>query len=191
MGESRCTKRSQCVLLLCALLAEHHTTLMRTRWLPHLALLGLLLFTVTGAPVATAQGLPDPRYFAQSGYRVDGDQFWSYFQRRGGVRTFGYPTSRAFTLMGCQVQFFQRLVMQLCPGGGVQPRFIDACRSQGCISESGGQTGRLWLPSAILYQNAFVPYGGCRMEEPTKEKKGSRAALTNAAAPSKSFQSLP
>ena len=62
----------------------------------------------------------DPRYFAQTGYRVDQDAFWDYFQHRGGVRTFGYPSSNTFTLLGYKVQVFQRQVMQLRPDGGVQ-----------------------------------------------------------------------
>ena len=40
--------------------------------------------------------------------------------QRGGVRTFGYPSSRTFKLDGFQVQIFQRLVMQLQGNGSVQ-----------------------------------------------------------------------
>ena len=58
----------------------------------------------------------DPRLFSQTGFRVDRDNFWTYFQQRGGVRTFGYPASRDFPFMGCTTQFFQRLVMQQCSG---------------------------------------------------------------------------
>jgi polysaccharide biosynthesis protein PslG len=62
----------------------------------------------------------DPRFFAQSGYRIDNNAFWDFFQQRGNVRTFGYPVSRTFRLDGFQVQIFQREVMQLQPDGGVQ-----------------------------------------------------------------------
>lgn len=62
----------------------------------------------------------DPRFFAQSGYRIDTEAFWNFFQERGNVRTFGYPVSRTFTLDGFQVQIFQRNVMQLQHDGGVQ-----------------------------------------------------------------------
>jgi hypothetical protein len=34
------------------------------------------------------------------------------------VKTFGYPTSRTFTFLDCPVQFFQRQVIQNCPGQG-------------------------------------------------------------------------
>jgi N-acetylmuramoyl-L-alanine amidase len=57
--------------------------------------------------------------FPQTGYRVADDAFWSYFTRRGGVRTFGYPVSNPFTLYGFKVQVFQRAVLQLRPDGGV------------------------------------------------------------------------
>ena len=78
------------------------------------------------APIATAQ--EDPRYFAETGFRVGNDRFWDYFQRRGGVRTFGYPTSREFQLQGFRVQFFQRGVLQLWPDGSVKTlNLLDRC----------------------------------------------------------------
>lgn len=61
----------------------------------------------------------DPRFFDQTGYRIDRDDFWDFFQKRGGVRAFGYPVSREFTFFGCQTQFFQRLAMQECGNQGV------------------------------------------------------------------------
>jgi polysaccharide biosynthesis protein PslG len=61
----------------------------------------------------------DARYFEQTGFRIDRDAFWDFFQKRGGVRTFGYPVSRAFLFAGCQTQLFQRLAMQQCDGQSV------------------------------------------------------------------------
>ncbi|MCL4508777.1 MAG: hypothetical protein M1296_04530 [Chloroflexi bacterium] len=58
-----------------------------------------------------------PRYFPQTGYRIDNNTIWNYFRRRGGVTTFGYPTSRTFTFQGYTVQFFQRRIVQLSHGG--------------------------------------------------------------------------
>jgi hypothetical protein len=72
----------------------------------------------TTSPTTTSTS--DPRFFSQTGFRIDTDAFWNFFQQRGGVRTFGYPVSRTFTLDGFQVQIFQREVMQLQPDGGVQ-----------------------------------------------------------------------
>ena len=82
------------------------------------SLLAVLLAPATQA--VTAQQPADPRYFAQTGYRIDNDAFWNFFQGRGGIPTFGYPVSRTFKLVGFQVQIFQRLVMQLQPDGSVQ-----------------------------------------------------------------------
>ncbi|HET7768529.1 MAG TPA: beta-propeller fold lactonase family protein, partial [Chloroflexota bacterium] len=69
---------------------------------------------VLGRPVA------DPRYFPETGFRIADDDFWSYFQHRGGIVAFGYPVSRPFQLFGTEVQFFQRRVLQRLPDGTVQ-----------------------------------------------------------------------
>ena len=78
--------------------------------------------TATPAPTATPQAAPavahDERYFPQTQYRVDNDTVWNFFQTRGQVTTFGYPVSRTFTFLGCPVQMFQRLIIQVCPGQG-------------------------------------------------------------------------
>jgi hypothetical protein len=79
-------------------------------------LLGGTLFA--GSSSAGAQAT-DPRFFSQTGYRIDSDQFWSFFQARGGVRTFGYPVSSMFKLDGFPIQIFQRIVVQLQPDGSV------------------------------------------------------------------------
>lgn len=61
----------------------------------------------------------DDRYFAVTGYRIDADLFWDLFQKRGGVRTFGYPVSWEFEFLGFKVQFFQRAILQQMPDGRV------------------------------------------------------------------------
>ena len=63
---------------------------------------------------------PVSRYFSQTGFRIDNDAFWNYFNQRGGVPTFGYPTSRPFTFEGFLTQFFQRQVMQQAADGSVR-----------------------------------------------------------------------
>ena len=88
------------------------------RLLARVSALLLLLGLGTGAPMAGAT-VADPRFFEQTQYRIDRDSFWDFFQKRGGVRTFGYPVSREFTFFGCQTQLFQRLAMQQCGGQGV------------------------------------------------------------------------
>ena len=68
--------------------------------------------TVSAPPVPH-----DGRYFSQTGYRIDNDTIWDYFNRRGGLPTFGYPVSRTVTLQGFTVQFFQRRIVQLDQAG--------------------------------------------------------------------------
>ena len=58
----------------------------------------------------------DDRYFSETGYRIDDDVIWSYFVARGRATVFGFPVSRTFVLLGCNVQIFQRQVAQSCAG---------------------------------------------------------------------------
>jgi hypothetical protein len=60
----------------------------------------------------------DDRYFSQTGYRIDSDDVWNFFNQFGGIQTFGYPTSRMMTFLGCPVQMFQRQIIQVCQGQG-------------------------------------------------------------------------
>lgn len=80
-----------------------------------LAVVVALVAVLPPADSATAQ--QDARYFADTGFRIDDDQVWDYFQKRGGRRTFGLPTSRTFPFLGLPSQFFQRHVLQVTPGG--------------------------------------------------------------------------
>jgi hypothetical protein len=84
-----------------------------------LALLLSISFALAVLPLRPAVAAEDPRYFPQTRYRVDDDRFWDFFNKRGGVRTFGYPISASFTLLGHQVQIFQRQIMQRQPDGSV------------------------------------------------------------------------
>ncbi len=71
-------------------------------------------------PYPPSQSLPGAgRLYSETGFRLGapGDPFADYFAARGGLATFGYPTSRPFTLLGTRVQFFQRHVMQQLPTG--------------------------------------------------------------------------
>ncbi len=71
--------------------------------------LALLLLLGTAVPLAHAQG---SRSFPQTGFSVDDDLLWDYFQARGGVDTFGYPVSALTSYDGFPVQIFQRHVLQ-------------------------------------------------------------------------------
>lgn len=102
-------------------LATMTTLLSICRWL---ALIGIILSSLSPLAVTTAApqqpaSADQARFFPETGFSIQNDAFWDYFQHRGGVRTFGYPVSRAFTLDGFQVQVFQRRVMQQLPNGGV------------------------------------------------------------------------
>ncbi len=78
-----------------------------------LALFGALLLVLAGLGEArpvngqTIAPVSDPRFFPQTGFRIDNDAFFNFFQQRGNVRTFGYPVSRTFMLDGLLVQIFQ------------------------------------------------------------------------------------
>src|SRR5207249_3158400 len=79
----------------------------------------------TATPASAPQPAPnapalvhDERYFGQTGYRVESDQVWGFFNQYGGISAFGYPTSRTVTFLGCPVQFFQRQIIQVCPSQG-------------------------------------------------------------------------
>ena len=74
----------------------------------------------TPQPALQAAVVDDVRFFKQTGYGIQENAFWEYFLRRGGVRSFGYPVSNSFMLLGMKVQIFQRQVLQLRPDGGVQ-----------------------------------------------------------------------
>src|ERR1051326_8689781 len=89
---------------------------MSVRFLTAAVLLGASLLAATASAGAQTT---DPRLFTQTGYRIDSDPFWTFFQARGGVQTFGYPVSNTFKLDGFPVQIFQRIVVQLQPDGSV------------------------------------------------------------------------
>ncbi len=77
----------------------------------------LFAFLVVGLVAAFAP--PGQETEAQSncspetGFCVTNPAFMEYFRVRGGVRIMGYPVSRSFILEGFEVQFFQRVVLQL------------------------------------------------------------------------------
>ncbi len=74
---------------------------------------------VAAPPVPAPPVTHDTRYFSETGYRIDNDAIWGYFTARGRVPVFGFPVSRPFVLLGCDVQVFQRQIAQACAGRGV------------------------------------------------------------------------
>src|SRR5205823_868785 len=67
-----------------------------------------------------AQAATTSHFFTATGYSIDNPSFVDYFDKRGGIATFGYPASRTFTFRGFPVQLFQRAIMQRYPDGHVQ-----------------------------------------------------------------------
>lgn len=67
----------------------------------------------------------DARYFSDTGYRIDNDLIWHYFQARGGIATFGYPVSRTFPFLGFWTQIFQRQIVQIGGQGGDAPGLMN------------------------------------------------------------------
>lgn len=58
---------------------------------------------------------PQSRYFPETGYSVDGN-FLRYWNEFGGLARFGYPLTDVFTRDGIQMQYFERVRMELHPG---------------------------------------------------------------------------
>lgn len=92
--------------------------------------IAMILAAVLGqSSLATAQQqttpqTQDPGFFPATGYRISSPAMLDYFQHRGGVRTFGYPVSSEFPMLGQRVQLFQRAMLQLDSDGNVQPANI-------------------------------------------------------------------
>jgi len=125
--------------------------------------------TVTVTPSSTPQPVPtvvhDSQYYAVTGYRVD-DQAVSFFTSRGGIQTFGYPISRLYTFLGCPVQMFLRLIIQLCPGQGPQlinmldPEIFPYTRVNGSVFPSPDEQLKQQTPpvSSPTYSQDILPF---------------------------------
>jgi len=99
---------------------------------------------ITGAATATPEGTPVPptpsgplvppptvphdnRYFPQTGFRVDNDVIFDFFNKRGSIDTFGFPVSRTLIIKGVPTQIFQRQVIEIGPDGNARlPNLLDA-----------------------------------------------------------------
>jgi hypothetical protein len=63
-----------------------------------------------------------------TGFSVDDEDFFAYFVQRGGVRVFGYPISRPFTLFGYDAQMFEDRILVKVPDVGIaQLNFLENC----------------------------------------------------------------
>jgi hypothetical protein len=78
------------------------------------------LFAAASAILPSSQSTAaQTNCFSETGYCIGNTAFAEYFTQRGGVQSFGFPTSRVFRLHGFPVQMFQGHVMQLQPNGQV------------------------------------------------------------------------
>ena len=97
----------------------------RRAWGCALALIAVCLLLVGGAPsraavpvVTTTPTTPTPtldpasaRYFPETGFWVD-PLFLDYWERNGGLMTFGYPITRDFYQDGLHRQYFERAIFE-------------------------------------------------------------------------------
>jgi hypothetical protein len=72
--------------------------------------------------------------FQETGFCISNPAFERYFRERGGTRILGFPISRSFTLEGFEVQFFQRVILQLQGGqvsrlNGLDPGIMPMTRA--------------------------------------------------------------
>jgi hypothetical protein len=92
-----------------------------------------VVFLTAFVLVATVAALAPPETptqaqagcFPQTGFCITNSAFAEYFSGRGDVRTLGYPISRSFTLEGFEVQFFQRVVLQMNVGQVARLNVLD------------------------------------------------------------------
>jgi hypothetical protein len=122
--------------------------------------------TATPAPVQQAPAVThDAQYYSQTGFRVD-DAAVAYFQSRGAVDTFGFPISRLFTFLGCPVQMFQRLIIQLCPGqpptliNTLDPEIFPYTRVNGSVFPSSDEALKAQTPAVTSpnYSTTIMPF---------------------------------
>ena len=81
---------------------------------------GLSALAPPGTPSAAQSNC-----FPETDFCITNSQFANYFAERGGVRILGYPISRSFTLEGFEVQFFQRVILQMQGGQVARLNVLD------------------------------------------------------------------
>jgi hypothetical protein len=88
---------------------EYHPEFAGTRYEVELGLLGDL---TAGQTFDKAMPQPAARFYPETSHNLSGP-FQQYFDSRGGLDIFGYPTSEPFSRQGFTVQYFQRARMEL------------------------------------------------------------------------------
>ena len=135
---------------------EYHPEHAGTRYEVQLGLLGDMLTGGRAFPKATPVVTTESqRYFAETGQVVSG-AFLRFFNTRGGLDIFGYPTSGVIQENGKTVQYFQRSRFEY------HPQLPEAYQiTLGLLGEELGQSvgarGRFWvsgLPATLLTNQA-------------------------------------
>ncbi|MCC6179593.1 MAG: hypothetical protein IT305_30145 [Chloroflexi bacterium] len=89
-----------------------------------IVLVGFLFLAVATAIVPASQPAEAQNCFG-TGFCIQNPAFLEYYQSRGQERTLGFPISNEFTLDGFQVQFFQRVVLQMNQGTVARLNVLD------------------------------------------------------------------
>ncbi len=88
---------------------EYHPEFVGT---PYAVELGLLGDMTAGQTFDKAAPQPGARFYKETSHNLSGP-FLKYFDSRGGLDIFGYPTSEPFDRAGFTVQYFQRARLEL------------------------------------------------------------------------------
>lgn len=88
---------------------EYHPELAGTQYEVELGLLGDLTANQTFGKASAA---PGARFYKETSHNLSGP-FLKFFDARGGLDVFGYPTSESFQRAGFTVQYFQRARFEL------------------------------------------------------------------------------
>jgi hypothetical protein len=80
--------------------------------------LGLLLLVLSATALPTARAQNQPRYFQATGHYLRG-AFRSFWERRGGLTSFGYPLTEEYYRQadGRIIQYFERARFELTVSG--------------------------------------------------------------------------
>jgi len=89
-------------------------------WLRRWTVLLVAVTFLSMVPWPTPAHAASYQFFPQTGFAIEDPHFLDYFDKRGGLTTFGYPVSREFMFHGFPIQIFQRAIMQRYPDGHVQ-----------------------------------------------------------------------
>ncbi|MEI2618402.1 MAG: polysaccharide deacetylase family protein [Thermomicrobiales bacterium] len=102
---------------------------------------------------------PTSRYFPETGHTVSGN-FLRYWNGFGGLASFGFPISDVFTRDGVQMQYFERVRMELHPG--VWPARYDVLLGLLGVQLTAGRGGEKPFQRIVASSDA-----NCNFYQPT------------------------